>query len=372
MSSPPPLHPATRWVLARAFLSPDLPVGLPDNPSDVWSEAQRLRMAPRIASRCGRDFLVHDLGPDIAERFLASSRHAALQAVKTEALVRHLSAVAREEGLRFVVLKGGALHLRRIVALGARPLGDLDILLSRSSACRLYQVLRHQGWLRTTSRRTDYHLPPLRHPAWPLLEIHDYLPWVALDGRRWSTFEQLEAAHKLEPLPAPFDNVLTAEGSVLASHAAVAAARFSVFSLADLVELCHPTEASTAQVLPVAAWLHPTMGESQLAALWALLEGWRAPDNGRASTGWVDEVWLRALAASEGMPVGEPRTLLRPLPGSPRPWLGVAQRVMSRLFATRDELAMHFGPPRAPWQYAAFQVRRWFEILVRRLGLARR
>ncbi|MGV8042515.1 MAG: nucleotidyltransferase family protein [Thermoanaerobaculaceae bacterium] len=329
-------------------------------------------MAPRIASRCGRDLLERELDAVTAERFLAASRQAAMQALRTEALVRHLSSVAREEGLRFAVLKGGALHLRRIVALGARPLGDLDILMPRLSARRLDEILRGQGWFRTTARRIDYHLQPLRNPAWPLLEIHDFLPWVALNGRTWSTFEQLESARKLEPLPAPLDNVLTAEGSVLASHAAVAAARLSVFRFADLVELSGTARDMTTQVSPVAAWLQPTIGESQLATLVALLERWRALDNGRAPRGWLAEVWLRDLAAIEGTPLGEPRTLLRPLPGSPRPWRGVAERLMSRVFVTQHELATQYGARRASWLYATLQVRRWFGILVRRLGLTRR
>ncbi|NLH09832.1 MAG: nucleotidyltransferase family protein [Holophagae bacterium] len=370
MSSLDRIDPATRWILARAFLPVELPVEPPNDPADLLRTAQRLRLAPRVASRCGADLLTRELGAATAEWFLAASRQATMQALRTEALVRHLSFAASEEGLRFVLLKGGALHLRRIVSAGARPMYDLDILLSRRSARCLDKILRSQGWHRTTSRRIDYHLPPLCHSGWPLLEIHDYLPWVALNGRIWSTFEQLESAKLLEPLPAPLDNVLTPQRSVLASHAAVAAPYVSVFGFADLVELARAGKSENRPASPVGVWLRPTISRMQFARLEALLAGWRALDNGQPTTGDAAEPWLRALATIEGTPVGAPRTMLRPLPGSPHPWLGVAQRLTSRLIVTRHELALRYGRPRRGWQYAALQARRWFEIAARELRLS--
>ena len=125
----------------------------------------------------------------------------------------------------------------------------------------------------------------------------------------------------------------------------------------DVVELARGGNGAGARVVPVGAWLRPTIGDRQLATLESLLAGWCALDNGRPPAGGMDEAWLSALAAIEGMPVGGPRTLLRPLPGSPHPWLGVAQRLMNRILVSRHELALRYGRPSASWRYPALQLR---------------
>jgi Uncharacterised nucleotidyltransferase len=134
-------------------------------------------------------------------------------------LVRHLGSIAEKLGVRFVVLKGGALHVLRIVGADARPMCDLDILLAPRDAARLYDVLVSGGWTAFGCPRGEDHLPPLRHPTWPALELHDQLSGLSLDGRSWVTFADVEEAGAMEPLPAAGSAAFVPTREFLAAHA---------------------------------------------------------------------------------------------------------------------------------------------------------
>ena len=141
------------------------------------------------------------------------------QALKTAGLVRHLGSVAEGIGVRFVVLKGAALHALSFVKANARPMCDLDILLSPSDAARLNDTLVSQGWEATGSCRNEDHLPMLKHPFWPALELHDQLSGVSRDGVFWVGFADLVNGGGAEPFPAAGSAVFVPTREFLAAHA---------------------------------------------------------------------------------------------------------------------------------------------------------
>ncbi len=143
----------------------------------------------------------------------------AVHALKTVGLVRHLGSIAEKFGVRFVVLKGAALHVLRLVRTDARPMCDLDILLAPEDAARLNDVLVSGGWTARGFPRSEDHLPQLRHPTWPALELHDQLSGLSLDGRSWVTFADVEEAGAMEPLPTAGSAAFVPTRELLAAHA---------------------------------------------------------------------------------------------------------------------------------------------------------
>jgi hypothetical protein len=146
------------------------------------------------------------------------SSHAA-QALKTAGLVHLLGSIAEELGVRFVVLKGAALHVLRFVRADARPMCDVDILLSPADAARLNGELVSRGWKEAGFHRGEDHLPPLRHPAWPALELHDQVSGLSRDGVAWVTFADLEEAGAMEPFPAAGPFAFVPSSEFLVAHA---------------------------------------------------------------------------------------------------------------------------------------------------------
>ncbi|HPS80208.1 MAG TPA: nucleotidyltransferase family protein, partial [Thermoanaerobaculaceae bacterium] len=201
MSSDSSLAPETQWVLARAFLPPDSSIDLPPDLGAIWPEATRLRMAPRIASRCGAARLARELGNQQAQLFATASRRAAVDAMRVAAQLRYLARTADRLGLRFAVLKGAAFHEAHLCLPGARPLADCDILCPRRDAVRLFEALLDDGWIQEVGWRTDYHLPPLHKDGALPLEIHDAIPLVVTKGRLWATYEDLEQCKSLDVTP---------------------------------------------------------------------------------------------------------------------------------------------------------------------------
>ncbi len=102
------IRPETAWVLARAFLPPDFELEPPSDPAAVLAEAHRLRMAPRIGSRCTAAQLALEPGRDLGAAFQDASRRVALDALRVEAMVRLLAKAAKGTRAELVLLK--ALH----------------------------------------------------------------------------------------------------------------------------------------------------------------------------------------------------------------------------------------------------------------------
>ncbi|HRS17161.1 MAG TPA: nucleotidyltransferase family protein [Thermoanaerobaculaceae bacterium] len=369
MSDPGRIDCATRWVLARALFPPDFPVGLPEDKATVWAEAHRLRLAARIASRCGRIRLASELGELLAERFQRASHHAALGAIKAEGQVRYLAHIAEENGLEFALLKGGALHVLRLASLGARPLLDLDILMEAKAARKMQRLLKSEGWVEHGSFRTDFHLPPLRHPAWLPLEIHDLIPRVSLDGRLWSGFEEVRSAGLMEPCRAVSVCVHAPARELLAAHALVAREVLTVPGLVDFLDLRLAQHAGGTTVHVEHAWVATQLSASKFqeatSAAGALACALRAE---------VEPHDTAMLAMEEAARVFDERlrptwvSALRPKKGSPTPWRGAVLRILGRAFPPASELDHRYGRPALRVAYSWLYARRLVAILWRLTG----
>lgn len=368
MSAPPPLHPATRWVLARAFLHPDLPVEVPPDINVIWSEATRLRMAPRIATRFGKERLIQDLGEPFAQRFLDASRQAALQALKVEAQVRHLAAIAEKRSLQFALLKGAALHILRIVALGARPLCDLDILMSPKAAKELQRLLKAQGWRESESLRTDFHLPPLHASPWLTIEVHDVIPRVSLNGLRWSGFDELRTAGLLNSCSSVPGCVFVPELRLLAAHAFVARQVLTISGLADYVALRLANDGKDDGSWVEEDWVATQLCTQRFAeAVSAADELARSMKVSAAQDTCAVGALERAGSVFDEKQRVTWSTALHPKKGSPTPIRGVLRRALVLAFPPTTRLDSRYGRPTWRVAYVWLYLRRILDALARTL-----
>ncbi|HRZ89487.1 MAG TPA: hypothetical protein P5117_08405, partial [Spirochaetia bacterium] len=99
-----------------------------------------------------------------------------------------------------LVFRGGnaykwieALEALRIALPGARPTGDLDLLVPRERAHDFVRLLKANGWRSLGYRDSEHHLSPLVHPRWGEIEVHRLILGVRPPGSRRSfTFDALE------------------------------------------------------------------------------------------------------------------------------------------------------------------------------------
>jgi hypothetical protein len=364
------LSPETTWVLARAFLPPGLTVDLPPDPASVWTEALRLRMAPRIASRCGETWLSQELGEKLGRSFMMVSRQAAVDALKIEAQVRYLARVATSHGISFTLLKGAALHLSRSSGPGARPLVDCDILASHSDGLRLSSALRGDGWERQTIWRHDYHLPPLVRQNHLAIEIHDFIPLVCVNGRSWVCFDDLRRDGFLTAIPGLPDSASIPTRQFLAAHAiahAIVQPPFhrdrSVATLcSDLLDIgCGGEDFGPATRALVArhvndALLHEVLDLLRLISIGA--------DGALRQYVRVFQEMGRSQSQFELSHTGHVVRAVHPLPGCPAPIRSRVRSLLELVFSCKPSLTRVYGKGKNE-SYPRLLVRRYWFLLRR-------
>jgi hypothetical protein len=213
-----PWTPELRWVLARAFGSPELPFGEPVDAVSAARLATDLGLTSRVGALTPERVLLAEAGSE-AVRFRAAAR---LTTVRNLALVESVRSVARAAGIPFVVLKGLALEALRLVPAGARPTADLDLLVPLERIAELQRRMLADGWTVSESLELEQHLHPLVHPSLGMTEIHRVLLGVRLPGSRRSVdFAALESAGLLQPLPGLPDGVFAPTRPVLLAHSLV-------------------------------------------------------------------------------------------------------------------------------------------------------
>ena len=293
------------------------------------------------------------------------------------ALLRHLGGVAGRIGVRFVVLKGGALHALRLVRAAERPLSDVDLLLAPADGKRLHEELLGEGWTVFDAPVCEWHLPQLVHEAWPALEIHDALDGITRDGTSWATFADLEEEGALEPLPAAGPSAFVPTREVLAAHAVAHG-----FLHHGLVPLVYPLRRvfDDLRVLGVleapdeaflagpGRWIGKGLTRGEIVTILRLSR--------RLARG--EEV------ASDSPPTPESRLLLHVdrCAGDPLyrnafrlrqvhalagglSLRGVARNVAGTLFLSRAEVDARYGPPRHAWGYPLRQLLRPLDLALR-------
>lgn len=314
------------WALLRAFSPRDRPspAVAPERALEV---ARRLDLLPRIAARTPQAQLRAELSESLARRLQAAHGVAALAVERVTSAAREVAATAAEGGTPLAFLKGAALHLAGVTAVGSRFMGDLDVLVPAEHAEGLQRAMRAAGYRPCTSHATgDHELPKLVSPQGVFLDVHRHLPGVRLGpGSPPATFGGLRDAGLLEPVDGwkawvPTCELLAAHAlaHTLAQHAFEPRSHPATRLLADLADLGFGSdqEPDAGAVLPLVQDDAPEAGAAlrlvrQLAsgAALASLPGPEASLLAHLLGGLLDDDYaealkLRALFAGPSRDVG--------------------------------------------------------------------
>jgi hypothetical protein len=317
-----------------------------------------------------------ELGSQVASEFECAAKQTAVRALRLEAQVREVAAVAGNAGIPFALLKGAALHLLRFCQPGARGFCDLDILVPRGAAKRLFTALKQDGWSNHTMWRRDQHLPSLAKVDRFPVEIHDFLGIVSTSGSRWATYNDLEAHGELTSVPR-FKGVVTSPSrAAIAAHLlthclvqpASRRASYLFRTAADLLDLGLKNAIPgvfTAEVAGLVGGGIPVDVVREITDFASTLE--RDPvasENPEIVAGRL----MREAAGRLGLPQtpdASPLVMLRPLPGCPTPFFSVVRIVRRSIFVNRGDMEASYGHADYHLGFARLWLRR-----VR--GLARR
>ena len=178
---PPPVEvpPPLAWALARAFG----PTGAKHPPVDggaALAFARRFDLGARIAARTPLPRLAAEAGETAAAELARHHRQVAATVLVLEQVARAVAGVAAETGVPVVLLKGMALHLAGRIPLGSRVFSDIDVLAPRDAATHLQEELLGRGWRQADLPSHEHQLPPIHHPAGPVVEIHRALRGVRI------------------------------------------------------------------------------------------------------------------------------------------------------------------------------------------------
>jgi hypothetical protein len=209
-----------RWTLSRAFAPVGSEVPPPEDPARAVQEAQALGLAERIASRSGDERLVSELGRVVAAHLVLARTRARSRAAELLKAAREVAECAAAADIPVAPLKGAALHFGGYVPPGARPAGDVDMLVPPDRARLLSDRLEAGGWRRLPVAAADHQLPPLVDEAGRVVELHVYIPGVRLPagGARFARFGALETAGLLGPVPAGAGGASLPSRDLLVAH----------------------------------------------------------------------------------------------------------------------------------------------------------
>jgi hypothetical protein len=212
-----------RWILLRAFGPIGQEARPPDDPERAVREAQTLGLAERIAARNSDDRLVAELGPAPAAALVNARERARTRATGLLDVVREVAGSAAAARIPVVPLKGAALHLAGYVRPGARPAGDVDILVPAGRAAKLSDRLRARGWSQPSVVSGDHELSPLVDAQGRVVDLHRYIPGVRVPAgkRRFARVGALQGAGLLEPPATGAAGLLLPSRHLLVAHVTV-------------------------------------------------------------------------------------------------------------------------------------------------------
>ena len=183
--SSPAAHPGDARLLAclSPRTNPAHSARLPQTPADwhdLLQRATRHGLTPLLYERLGIDRAPNTVPADTAaalrEAYLVNSARNALIGADLAQVLKQFHAA----GLPVILLKGAHLAAAIYDTPGARPMGDLDLLLPEADLARASQLLRQSGYVSTEPDRPgDAHLPPLFKPPGPRIELH----WTLMPSR---------------------------------------------------------------------------------------------------------------------------------------------------------------------------------------------
>lgn len=240
-----PHVPELDWVLARAFAAPPATAAPPADPAAAFALAHRLDLAPRIATRVPTATLEGELGSPLARSFTQERHRTIAGTVRLLGALEHIARIAHtlDAQAPVVPLKGMAMVVAGYTGEGARGMADLDLLVPGGFAVRLAEALVADGFVASSRRRSEHHLPALAHPVHGAVELHDRVLGVQL-GRLADSAGDAEAGAGAGPggMTWSADRLgrRSANTASLAAHGLLTAARTTRTDLPDNVHLPRP------------------------------------------------------------------------------------------------------------------------------------
>ena len=180
-------------LVARAFAAPH----------ELWQRALALEGCAVQFDRALRPSVVAGVTPPALRRELSDATAQAVRhALRVPGQVAELAGVARDCGIRVMVLKGAARLLGGAIA-GGRSLSDIDVLAAPDDARRLHTMLRYRAGYHASSAAPEHHLPTLSRAGSLPVEVHVQLGprRTELDARIWHDAREVQGAGMLVPSP---------------------------------------------------------------------------------------------------------------------------------------------------------------------------
>jgi hypothetical protein len=167
----------------------------------LWQRALVLEACAVQVDRALRASALAAAVPSALREILADATARAIrEALAVPSQIAELTTVARECGIRVMVLKGSARLLEGTVP-GARAMSDIDVLASPSDARRLHVALRHRLGYEPMSASPEHHLPTLTRPGALPVEVHIQLGprRTPLDTRIWRDAREVNGMDLVVP-----------------------------------------------------------------------------------------------------------------------------------------------------------------------------
>lgn len=208
-------------MLHRAFARTELPAPPPGDAAVEIEVSGKLGLSARIASRTSASVLRAETGV-AAAHFEHAHLEAVANSLRYRISLRRVAAAAASVGASVIVLKGIAHDVLGVTASGARPYGDLDVLVRLSEIPRLVAALVSDGWTPKPFAGCDHQEAPLLHPSLGVLEVHRFIPGVRMPGAlRAFDAQGLTRAGLTESVRGQPDSVRVPERAVLVAHSLV-------------------------------------------------------------------------------------------------------------------------------------------------------
>jgi hypothetical protein len=367
------LTPEVRWMLLRAFGPAGAPFGEPVDVAVALALARRFEVSARIAVRQGRERLRAEVGEETAAGFARDRARAAAVGMRLMGEVRRVAEVAAGLGCPLACLKFAALEGTGLLAAGSRGACDVDLLAPGDRVDELWRALTAAGFHGSGMPEAEHQLPALKGPQGGVVEIHRHLPGVRLEGAASATWEALDRAGLLLPLPdlpgrcaAPAPEVLAAHVLVhgLGQHGYWPSSYSLLKMMADLQDLGADLLAPGGRV---EAWVARDVPEAEIAAVRRLLERLAAGEDPARWRGTEEELLRHILAGRlDAEYAGALRLgLFRPQPSERSRPAQLARAVLGAVLLSDAQIDAVYGRPRTRLGYLGRRLARPFDLLLR-------
>ncbi|MCK6684968.1 MAG: nucleotidyltransferase family protein [Thermoanaerobaculia bacterium] len=334
--------------------------------------ARRLSLDARIGARTPADVLLKDLGQDGAASIRDTYRRTAGTVLLLERTAADLTTLAREEGFEAVFLKGLALQLTGVSAIGSRGIGDIDLLLPSRKLASYEKRLTNLGWRVTDQPDHEHQTPPIVSPHGVMVELHDRIlgtrPAATAQSFRYEDLLKSGLARSAGTFQGlvPVDSVLFAHLVVhgIAQHGG-SPGSYPLFRLvADVADVLDARGRGSFE--GVFGLIERDVSREEFDALLELVErlcagNWKAGLTPQAKAildhfiaGTLDSEYRDALRLSfDTIPTDQPA------------WLQRAESVWRAVVLTRGQIDSIYGPPDGNLGYLGRQVWRPLDLLGR-------